>query len=276
MRAATARGTAALAPAADGSARPEFARRLAPRLRQASAGLAREARRLTAAPLRRARRGALGFPLTLGVTGLVFAAWLAQMTRPGMRVVTLLGGESATLSWPLAIARLPGSLFAPAPSLPVWGALAQVLVVFGLSESLVGRRRTITVALLATAAATGAGRLMRLLGPQSWVGLSHHATAVRDTGPSAAVVALLVYVCCACRAPRALLAVVATMLAEVAVKPNLAGREHVVAIAVGLLAAWGYRRWQVEPELAKARDLARSVIPAARSASQPAPLARLN
>lgn len=234
MRDATVRGTATerLAPEA---AQPVGAGR-GPAYRVLVLGSVAEVRRLSAVPLAGMRRGPAAFPLALGATGLVLLTWLAQLTPLGLRVVNYLGGEAATLPVPAALLRLPGSLFAPAPSLPVWGALAQVLVAFGLAEVLVGRGRTIAVALAATAAATASGRLMRLLGPHSWIGLSHHATAVRDTGPSAAVVALLVYLCWVCRAPRAFVLVVGTMLGEIAIKPNLAGREHLVAIAVGVLA----------------------------------------
>jgi hypothetical protein len=62
-----------------------------------------------------------------------------------------LAGESATLPPVLALLRMPLSTFAPAPQLPPWGALAQVLVAFALLEAAMGWRRTLAVALGATA-----------------------------------------------------------------------------------------------------------------------------
>lgn len=50
--------------------------------------------------------------------------------------------------------RTPLSLFAPALDLPVWGALAQILLVFGPAEVRLGRWHTLAVAYPATPAGT--------------------------------------------------------------------------------------------------------------------------
>jgi hypothetical protein len=163
--------------------------------------------------------------------------WLAQMTTVGRTVVGWVAGVSPSTPLPLAIVRLPGSMFAPAPNLPVWGALAQVFVVFAVAEAWLGARRTLSIALVSTFIATMGGRLMCLLGPATGLGLPHADFHALDTGPSVAVVTLAVYVCCVRRAPRILTAVVVTMAIEVIMLPNLAGREHVIGILVGFVAA---------------------------------------
>lgn len=146
--------------------------------------------------------------------------------------------EAASLPGITALAHLPASVFAPAPGLPVWGALAQVFVVVGLAELVVGRRRTVVIALLAHAAATASARVMLWAGPHLWFGLRPEVAFVTDTGPSAAVTGLAVYVGCVRRAPLLIGLVVSGLLLHVALAPgNLAGREHLVAIACGALCA---------------------------------------
>jgi hypothetical protein len=183
------------------------------------------------------REGRRAFPLTLCSTGLIMVLWLAQMTRQGEAAVRLLGGISAKLPLDVALIRLPGSMLVPAPNLPAWGALTQVLLVFGLAEAWFGARRTLGIALAATALSTLGGRIMCMLGPHHLLGLPGSEAWVLDTGPSSAVVALLVYVCCRRRAWLTLSVLVATMVGELIVLPNLAGREHIIAIAVGAAAA---------------------------------------
>jgi hypothetical protein len=193
--------------------------------------------RLTAVPRPSLRESPRAFPLTLASTALVTVMWLAQMTQVGEAAVRLLGGVSAKLPLGVALLRLPGSMLAPAQNLPAWGALAQVLVVFGLAEAWFGGRRTLGIALTATAISTLGGRVMCMLGPHHPLGVSYAEAWGLDTGPSAAVVALMVYVCCHRRAWLTLSALVAIMVGELILLPNLAGREHIIAIVVGLVAA---------------------------------------
>jgi hypothetical protein len=163
-------------------------------------------------------------------------AWL-QSAGIATGVVERWTAEKAALPIGAALQRLPLSMVAPAPNLPVWGSLLQVFVVFGIAEALVGWRRTLTVALTATFLCTLSGRIMCYLGPDSIVGLPWISRYVSDTGPSAAVVAIVAYVCCVRRAPRTMTVLLTAMVTEVTLLPNLAGREHVVAIALGILAA---------------------------------------
>ncbi|GAA4604651.1 hypothetical protein GCM10023195_15830 [Actinoallomurus liliacearum] len=198
-------------------------------------GTVAEAHRLTAEPLARLRRGRL--PLAFGSAAAVLVLWSLHFSALGTYVLRLISDVSASTPFYLVIVRLPASMYAPAPNLPVWGSLLQVFAVFGIAEACVGRRRTLTVALTATFLCTLSGRIMCYLGPGTVVGLPWISRYVSDTGPSAAVVALVAYVCCVRRAPRALTVLLTSMVTEVTLLPNLAGREHVVAIALGIIAA---------------------------------------
>ncbi|MET8079412.1 hypothetical protein [Streptomyces sp. NPDC005303] len=135
--------------------------------------------------------------------------------------------------WP-ALLRTPLSLFVPALDLPVWGALAQILFVFGLAEICLGRWRTLTLAYAATLAGTLYARVGIWLGPDSPLGLPASDAHVVDTGPSAAVVGLAVFLGWRYGARVTAGAVIVAMVVEVVVKENLAGREHVAAIAAML------------------------------------------
>ncbi|MGJ5897488.1 hypothetical protein ACSCBZ_36930 [Streptomyces niveiscabiei] len=165
----------------------------------------------------------------------------------GYQVVQDLGAVRAQDPLYLALLRTPLSLFVPALDLPVWGALAQILLVFGLAEICLGWWRTLAVAYAATLAGTLYARVGVALGPDVPVlGLPASDAKVVDTGPSAAVVGLAVCLAWRYRAYVTGAVVVLAMLVEVAVKTNLAGKEHVAAIvAVGVLVGvgewWGRR-----------------------------------
>jgi hypothetical protein len=218
-------------------------------------GIVAETRRLTAEPLQRLRRGRL--PLAFASSAAVLLLWSLQFSALGAHVVRLISDVSPSTPLYLAIVRLPASMYASAPNLPVWGSLLQVFVVFGVAETYLGRRRTLTVALTATFLCTLSGRIMCYLGPGSVVGLPWISRYVSDTGPSAAVVALVAYLCCVRRAPRTLTVLLTSMAVEVTLLPNLAGREHVVAIALGLLAALAI------PAAERLRRASRVISPAA-------------
>jgi hypothetical protein len=200
-------------------------------------GVLAEWSRITSRPLALLRRGRL--PFAFGSSGTVLALWLLHLSSLGTYIAHTISDVSASTPFYLVVVRLPASMYAPAPNLPVWGSLLQVFVVFGVAEAWVGRRRTLTVALAATFICTLSGRIMCYLGPGTVVGLPWIERYVSDTGPSAAVVALVVYVCCVRRAPRTLTVLLTALVTEVTLLPNLAGREHIVAIALGLLAAVG-------------------------------------
>jgi hypothetical protein len=202
---------------------------------------------------RRLRTGrARAVPLTLACCLGIGLLQLLQHAGDAQRWVDRLGGVYATLPWWQALARTPLSLLVPDPSLPTWGLLLQVAVVFGIAETTIGARRTLAVALLATVAGSCFARYSVWVGPHCFLGLPPGDLAVRDTGPSAAVVALGVYVACRYRAWFTAAAVVAAMVVEVVWVTNLAGCEHLAGVlAVLVPAAAGALRRAARGSLAR-------------------------
>ncbi|MEW2284282.1 hypothetical protein [Streptomyces sp. NPDC047841] len=185
-------------------------------------------------PLR--RRGPAAAPATLAAVGLTALLQYVQNQPWGYQLVQDLGAVRADDPLWLALLRTPLSLFVPALDLPVWGALAQVLLVFGIAELCLGWKRTLTIAYVATLAGTLYARLGITLGAHAPFGLPWTDGQVVDTGPSAAVVGLAVFVCWRYGAYVTAGAVTLAMVVEVLLKENLAGKEHLAALmAVGLL-----------------------------------------
>jgi hypothetical protein len=202
-------------------------------------------------------------PMTIAAVCLTALFQVVQNQPWGYQPVQDIGSVQASQPWWLALARTPLSLFVPALDLPVWGALAQILVVFGICEVCLGRLRTLLVAYLATLAGTMYARYGTAVGPGGFLGLPAEDALVHDTGPSAAVVGLAVYVSWRHRAWFTAALVVAAMVVEVIVKPNLAGKEHLAAIAAAVVlcavqSAYGVLRRQVV-------ERQRSGAPATRS-----------
>ncbi|WP_017238875.1 hypothetical protein [Streptomyces sp. SS] len=213
-----------------------------------SGGLARFARREWG-PLFGTVRAALvtsgwrAVPMTLAAVCLTAGFQVVQNQDWGYQPVQDIGSVRAEDPLWLALLRTPLSLFVPALDLPVWGALAQVLLVFGIAEICIGRWRTLGVAYLATLAGTLYARVGIALGPDGPLGLPATDAQVVDTGPSAAVVGLAVYVCWRYGARWTGALVVLAMVVEVVIKPNLAGKEHLAAIAA-VLVLIGVRAWR--------------------------------
>ncbi|MFF1924591.1 hypothetical protein ACFVW8_29005 [Streptomyces sp. NPDC058221] len=179
--------------------------------------------------------GLRAVPMTLAAVCLTALLQVVQNRSWGAGAVRALGSVRAEDPLWVALLRTPLSLFVPAPDLPVWGALAQLLLVFGVAEICLGRWRTLLIAYAATLAGTLYARIGVAVGPDGFFGLPASDALEVDTGPSAAVVALAVYLCHVHRAWFTGTLVVAAMVAEVAVKDNLAGKEHLAAIAAALL-----------------------------------------
>ncbi|MEV7420118.1 hypothetical protein [Streptomyces sp. NPDC089919] len=174
-------------------------------------------------------------PMTLIAVALTSCFQIVQNQSWGLRPVQDIGFVHATDPIGPALLRTPLSLFVPALDLPVWGALAQILLVFGIAEICIGWWRTLLIGYLATLAGTMYARVGIALGPDHPLGLPESDKLVNDTGPSAAVVGLAVYVCWRYRAYLTGGLVVLGMVGEVLLKDNLAGKEHLAAIAVVLL-----------------------------------------
>ncbi|MGW9305101.1 hypothetical protein ACWHA3_30350 [Streptomyces cyaneofuscatus] len=186
--------------------------------------------------------GVRALALTLTAVALTATVQLVQNQAWGYGPVQNLGAVRAEDPLWLALLRTPLSLFVPALDLPVWGALAQILLVFGIAEVCLGRWRTLAIAYVATLAGTLYARVGIALGPDALLGLPASDAQVVDTGPSAAVVGLAVYVCHAYRAWFTGALVVVAMVVEVLVKDNLAGREHLASIAA-VLVVCAVREW---------------------------------
>lgn len=196
-----------------------------------------EAARLVGPPAQTLRaKGLSAFPLTLACTALIGLFAAIQHSTPGWWLVEHVAGVYQALPLPLILLRLPLSMFAPAPDLPAWGAMLQVLIVFGFSEVHLGRLRTLVTAVCVNGLTTVAARIMVIIGLHLAIGTPQVDQYELDTGPSTVVVALSVYVALRCRAYLVLAVTVAAMAAETVALPNLAGREHLVALALGGLA----------------------------------------
>ncbi|MEV6160379.1 hypothetical protein AB0L71_00340 [Streptomyces sp. NPDC052052] len=174
-------------------------------------------------------------PMTLAAVCLTALLQVAQNRPWGSGAVQQLGVVRAGDPWWAALLRTPLSLFVAAPDLPVWGALAQILVAFGAAEICLGRWRTLVIAYGATLAGTLYARIGVALGPDGPIGLPASDARTVDTGPSAAVVGLAVYLCCVHRARFTAALVVVAMSVELAVRNNLAGQEHLAAITAVLV-----------------------------------------
>ncbi|MEU1346908.1 hypothetical protein ABZ438_28245 [Streptomyces sp. NPDC005786] len=185
-------------------------------------------------------------PMTLGAVCLTALLQVVQNSSWGYGPVQALGAVRAEDPVWAALLRTPLSLFVPALDLPVWGALAQVLLVFGVAEICLGRWRTLLIAYGATVAGTLYARIGVAIGPDGFLGLPGSDARIVDTGPSAAVVALAVCVCWAYRARFTAGLVIAAMVVEIVVKDNLAGKEHLAAIVAALVlcAVPGLRGWR--------------------------------
>ncbi|MBT2393731.1 hypothetical protein J7E87_31065 [Streptomyces sp. ISL-1] len=174
-------------------------------------------------------------PMTLGAFCLTALFQLVQNQSWGIGLVHDIGFVEAEDPLWVALLRTPLSLFVPALDLPVWGALAQVLLVFGVAEICLGRWRTLVIAYVSTLAGTTYARIGIALGPDGLFGLPASDAQIVDTGPSAAVVGLAVVVCWRFRAWFTVALLIVSMVVEVLVKNNLAGKEHLAAIAAVLV-----------------------------------------
>ena len=206
-------------------------------VRGSGLGLRRELGRVLASIGRRwAERGVRGYLLTALVASAIVLMWWADRTG-GRSFVAACCGERVDAPTGISLLRLPGSLVAPAALLPVWGSVAQVALAFGIGEATIGTRRTMTVAALAHVLGTLAGRYFVWYAPAALGGLPSSWRYALDTGPSAATCGLAIYIAIVMRCPRLGGLLVTAVVAAFALHPDLAGREHMVALAAGAVAA---------------------------------------
>ncbi|MFF4211245.1 hypothetical protein ACFYZE_18195 [Streptomyces sp. NPDC001796] len=226
------------APSATGDGAPD---RAAAALRRVALFIVRtvrgEWRGIVVDPVRQLlRRGLSGLVLAfVAAFGVIFFHAVAQHPT-GAVAVRLLGGVYADLPLWLALLRTPVSLYVPALDLPVWAGITQLFLAFALAELVLGRARTLAVAYATTVAGTLTVRVMITLGPGWWgLGLPPETGRVLDTGPSAAVVGLFTYLSVVRRAPVVFTLTGGSMVWESIAIPNLAGREHLIAVAAAIV-----------------------------------------
>jgi hypothetical protein len=196
-------------------------------------GLRAEVRRVLAVLTRRwADRGPRGYLLTAVIAATIVLLWWADRST-SKSLVAMCCGERVDQPLGISLLRLPGSMFAPAALLPVWGSVLQVILAFGIGEAAVGARRTLTVAALAHALGTLAGRYFVWYAPAALGGLPTSWRYALDTGPSAATCGLAAYLAIILGCPRLGGILVLAVAGALALHPDLAGREHLVALAVG-------------------------------------------
>jgi hypothetical protein len=174
--------------------------------------------------------------LALSATVAVIFLQEIHQTPTGAVVVRLIGEVRGDLPIALALLRTPVSLFVPALDLPVWAGLPKLFLAFALAELSLGRTRTLMIAYATTLAGTLSARAMIALGPGG-LGLPPEAGQALDTGPSAAVVGLFSYVAVIRRAPILFALTGGLMVLQSVGNPNLAGREHLVAVGVAIVLA---------------------------------------
>ncbi|MEV6838489.1 hypothetical protein AB0N17_28935 [Streptomyces sp. NPDC051133] len=183
-----------------------------------------------------ARRGLSGLSLAfVAAFGVVFCHDIAQHPL-GAAWVRALGGVKADQPLWLSLLRTPVSLYVPALDLPVWAGITQLFLAFAWAELVLGRARTLAIAYATTLAGTLLARVMIALGPGRWgLGLPPECGQLLDTGPSAAVVGLFTYLAVIKRAPVVFTLTGGSMVWESVAVPNLAGREHLIAVGTAIV-----------------------------------------
>lgn len=196
-------------------------------------------------PVREVRaKKLMAIPATLACVATIGVLWILEMIRPhGLAfVLDVAGVRQGEPLWKL-LPQLPLSLFAPAPDLPAWGAMTQVLIAFGIAECWLGWKRMIAIAMITSAVTSMAARLMVYASNWLHIGTPQIDNFQVDTGPSVAVVALLIYLALRLRTYWVVALTAVSMGGEAAILPNLAGREHLVAISLGIITYFLLDKW---------------------------------
>jgi hypothetical protein len=196
-------------------------------------------------PVREVRtKQLMAIPATLTCVATIGVLWILELIRPtGLAfVLDVAGVRQGEPIWKL-LPQLPLSLFAPAPDLPAWGAMAQVLIAFGIAECWLGWKKMIAIAMITSAVTSMAARVMVYASNWLHIGTPQIDNFQVDTGPSVAVVSLLIYLALRLRTYWVVALTAVSMGGEAAILPNLAGREHLVAISLGIITYFLLDRW---------------------------------
>ena len=146
------------------------------------------------------------------------------------------GDVSAALPLMSELARLPMSLFMPTTYLPFWAACAQLLVVIGLGELILGRWLTIIVASVGHVGSTLLARVLLESVHGHVFGMTAALVHVLDTGPSAATTAVGACLLVTVRMNRSALLLSMGLVAAAFVAPGVDGVEHTSALVWGVVA----------------------------------------
>jgi hypothetical protein len=143
------------------------------------------------------------------------------------------GDVYAALPVTSELARLPMSLFLPTTYLPLWAACAQLLVVIGLGEMILGRWLTIVVALVGHVGSTLVARLLLESVHGHVFGLVPSMARALDSGPSAATAAVGACLLVATRMHRSALLLSVSLIVAALITRGVDGVEHTNAIVIG-------------------------------------------
>jgi hypothetical protein len=146
------------------------------------------------------------------------------------------GAVYAALPLTTELTRLPMSFFFPTAYLPLWAACAQLLVVIGLGEMILGRSLTIVVALVGHCGSTLMARILLSTVHSHVFGLVPALVHVLDTGPSAATTAVGACLLVATRMNRSALLLSVVLITAALIMPGVDGFEHTTALIVGVAA----------------------------------------
>lgn len=216
-------------------------------------GLAREFIRLWLLAKHRLARGArpwLG--VATAVATILVAVFLHfHILRP---LLWRSGDVYAALPLTGELARLPMSFFLPTTYLPLWAACAQLVVVIGLGEMILGRWFTIVVASAGHFGSTLFARLLLESAHGHVIGLMPAMAHFLDTGPSGATTAVGACLLVTASLRRcAVLLSVGLILAAIITR-GVDGVEHTSALMIGMAA--GVLDYVVISRLSVIRDVA--------------------
>ncbi len=163
------------------------------------------------------------------------------------------GDVYAALPLTSELVRLPMSLFLPTSYLPLWAACAQLLVVIGLGELILGRWLTIIVASIGHVGSTLLARLLLESVHGHIFGMTPALAHVLDTGPSAATTAVGACLLVTLRMNRCALLLSVGLVAAALFAPGVDGVEHTSALFWGLTV--GVLNYAVLPRFSATRRL---------------------
>ncbi len=110
--------------------------------------------------------------------------------------------------------------------------------------------------------ATAGARAMAWLGPHNPLGISPDVARQLDTGPSVFVTAVLMYLTVVHRAPIVASLTALVIIGEVAITPNLAGREHLIGMVTAAILALTARLAHPRPLHPSAAPCGKAQLPA--------------